>query len=166
MTTTMSPRATPKIAPRMRSMNPRPIARTTLARLRARIAPATITATRISTKAIACLATGATLSQLNRLDTDPAYAIAAMKPTTHAASAIISRMIPRTKANSADSRTTATIARSNPFIGGAFVRGANVPLRQQASLRRGDDPAVAFALQRDARRLRFRPRDVAADAHP
>ena len=55
--------------------------------------------------------------------TDPAYAIAAMKPTIHVASAITSRMMPRANANSADSATTATMARSNPFIGGDCARG-------------------------------------------
>ena len=83
-TTTMSPRATPKTKPRMRSMKPRPSARINPARLRAASAPTISTTSRISPNAIACFATGVMSSHPNMPATDPAYAIAAMKPTIHA----------------------------------------------------------------------------------
>ena len=147
--------------------NPRPMARITPASKRARRwhrRPSRRSGS--AANASACFATGAILSHPNiARDSAPAYAIAAMKPMIQVASAITSRMMPRTNANSADSATTATTAISNPFMRWRRAGASGATGETDASLRRRDDSAIPFALQRDARGVRFGARTVTADAH-
>ncbi len=64
-------------------MKPRPIARIDPASVRATSAPTISTTSRINANAIACFATGEMSSHPNMPASDPAYAIAATKPTIH-----------------------------------------------------------------------------------